>query len=109
MNCHICNYYTPETGCDHYQPENMELKNTGLELLQAVKAANKTKPSMAYIIGMLNPHSSFSIYYDTFTKPEVFEAFQEAIEDNLTKTAKALRNSSSCGTIAQKYLSLQNL
>lgn len=22
MHCHLCNNYTPETGCDHYGPDN---------------------------------------------------------------------------------------
>lgn len=26
MNCHICNYYTPEKGCKHYQPEEKNMK-----------------------------------------------------------------------------------
>lgn len=29
MKCHICNYWTPQRGCDHYNPEGSE-KNRDL-------------------------------------------------------------------------------
>jgi len=40
MECHICNLYTPETGCNHYKPE---LKNNNMKTTKKV-ISKKTKP-----------------------------------------------------------------
>ncbi len=32
MKCHICSWYTPESGCDHYEPEIKSVKKTPEEV-----------------------------------------------------------------------------